>query len=302
VASAHQGAVALITEDIEDLENVSLVDGEVRWNILPAVTMAIAYLFDAGSLPPIIEPVEVPEATYDEPPGEGIIALGEALGERLPDDFGVVTIMSADQLRSWQSIARFLDRAFYGAIFLTLLLVVAALTVAADRRRTVVQIALGSVVAVLVAWIVQRNVLAAVDAAIGAPGQQAAVEVLFEAVFGSLRSISLIYIVVAGVVGVAAHIAGRPRWMMALRNFGQSDRDNESRPIRLDDVIGRHRDAFIVAGLPVAVGIWWWVGISLASVVVVGAALGTYLWYVTRVAAPAVEGSKVQAATRRNRR
>ena len=292
VAFAHQGAVALIRQDTESLENVSVVDGEVRWYVLPLVGRAITYLFTDDALPPVVEPVQIPEATYEEPRSGAVAALGDALGTLLPEDFGQVTIMSADSLEGWQSLVRTLDRAVFAAILATLILGAAALAVSPHRRRTLVQVAFGSVVAVLIAWIVQRNVLAAVDAAIRGQSQQAAVDVLFEAVFASLRNVSRIYIVVAGVVGVAAHVAGKPRWLQALRNPRRSDQEGETQTPNLEDMVAGHRDASIVGAVLLAVGILWWVGVSLASVAIVGALLGWFLWYVGHVGeSPAVEST-----------
>jgi hypothetical protein len=283
VAFAHQAVVALIREDTESLENVSVVDGEVRWYILPLVEGAITYLFADSALPPVVEPVQVPEATYEEPRTDAIAALGDALGTLLPEDFGQVTIMSADTLEGWQSLVRTLDRAVYAAILATLILGAAAFAISPNRRRTLVQVTFGSVVAVLIAWIVQRNVVAAVDAAIRGQSQQAAVDVLFDAVFASLRNVSRTYMLVAGVVGISAHVAGRPRWLQALRTLGRSDQEGETQTSNFEEMIAGHRDASVVVGVLIAVGILWWVGISLASVVIVGAGLGWYLWYLGRV-------------------
>lgn len=291
VAFAHRGAVALIRDDAASLPNVTVVEGEVRWNVLPLVARSIAYLLTGGSVPAIVNPVEVPDIAYDDPRSEMVVALGSALGKVLPEDFGEVTIMSEDNLEGWQSLARILDRVVLAVILLTVALALAAFVLSADRRRSLVQIAFGSVVAVLVAWLVQSSVLAAVDAAIGGQSQQAAVDVLFGAVFASLRSVSLLYIVVAGVIGVSAHVAGRPRWLTALRHPGQRDRHPGSEPPGFDQFVAAHRDAFAIAGLVIAVGIWWLVGLSVASIIIIGAGLGGYLWYVTRVATAADQDS-----------
>ena len=189
---AHRGAVALIRDGAASLPNVAVADGEVRWNVIPLVAGSIAYLFDTESLPAFVGPVDIPDIAYDDPRSETVVALGGALGRALPANFGEVTIMSADKLQSWQSLARLLDRAMVAMILLTVGLVVGALMLSADRRRTLVQFAFGSVIAVLIAWMIQSNVLAAVDTAILGQSQQAVIEVLFDAVFASLRSVSLI--------------------------------------------------------------------------------------------------------------
>ena len=217
VAFAHRGAVALIKEETDDLENVSIVGGQVRWNVLPAVHNAIAHVFDDGILGAVVDSLDLSFATYVGVREDALATLSEALGAALPEDFGQVTIMSEERLTTWQSIARTLDRGALLAVVVTVALIVVALVISGDRRRTLVQLALGIVVALVITAIVQQNVIEAVDAAIPGPHEQAAADVLFDAVFANLRAVSWVFIAVASVVGITAHIAGRPRWLEALR-------------------------------------------------------------------------------------
>lgn len=281
VAYVHQGAVALIRQNSEDLENVSIVDGEVRWNIVPIVGEAISHVIDGGLLEGLLEPLPLSGATYDGRREEAIASLGEALATVLPEDFGQITLMSEEGLAGWQSIARSLDRIAVLAIVVTVALLGGALWVSRDRRRVLVQFAAGSVIALVVTGIVQRNVLDAVDDAIPGPPEQAAAEVLFDAVFANLRVISLIFIAVAVVVGLSAHVAGQPNWIKALRRSRSEDGGGLWH--RLDTAIAHHHDAFVAGGVGAALLAWWWLGFNLASVLIVGAILSAYLWYLKRV-------------------
>jgi hypothetical protein len=284
IAFAHRGVVALITQDIDDLENVIIADGEVRWNLLPLVMRAINYVFDEGILGSLFDSLELADASYADLAEDAVAQLGEALDTVLPEDFGQVTVMSEDELRDWQSIARTLNRTAILAVVVTAVLAVAALVVSRDKRRTLVQFALGSVVAVLITGIVQRNVVEAVNAAIPGPPEQAAVQVLFDAVFTNLRVISWVYIVVAAVVALSAHLAGGPGWLEALRAGHRPRRRADGTMSRLDGVVRGHRDAFVVGGIGVALLAWWRVGVNLASLLIIGLLLGAYLWYVSRLA------------------
>ena len=280
IAFAHTGAVALIRQDEENLDNVSIVDGEVRWNIVPIVGEAIRHVIDGGLLNGVLEPLQLSGATYEGRRDDAIASLGEALATVLPDDFGQITVMSEERLEGWQSIARTLDRIAVLAIVVTLALVGAALWISRDRRRVLVQFAAGSVVALVVTGIVQRNVLDSLDKAIPGPSEQAAVEVLFDAVFANLRVTSWIFIAVAVAVGLSAHVAGQPKWIKALQHRQTSD--SAGLLHRLDTAIAHHRDAFIAGGVGAALLAWWWLGINLASLLIVGAVLGAYMWYLTR--------------------
>ncbi len=279
IAFAHRGAVALIRDDAENLENVSIVAGEVRWNILPLVERALGHVFEEGILDPVIDSLPISGATYVGAREDALASLSEALGTVLPEDFGQVTVMSEERLETWQGLARTLDRAAILAVVVTVALVALALVVSHDRRRTVVQFALGSVVAVLVAAIVQRNVIEALDQALPGPAEQAAADVLFEAVFANLRAVTWIFIAVAVVVGIAAHLAGRPAWLEALR-----DRDvGKGITARIDPVVRAHRDAFSAGGIAFALLVWWRVGLDPLSLIIVGLLLGGYLWYISRL-------------------
>ncbi len=280
IAFAHRGAVALIQDDVDELENVSIVAGEVRWNILPLVEQAIGHVFGEGILTSVIDSLNLSGATYVGVREDALAKLGEALGTVLPDDFAQVTVMSEERLENWQGLARTLDRAAILAIVATIAFGFAALLVTGKRRRTLVQLAIGSVVALLVAAIVKRNVLAALDAAIPGPPEQAAAEVLFDAVFANLRAVWWVFITVAVIVGLSAYLAGRPAWLEALRQ-----RKSESGVLaRIDRVVAAHSDAFIAGGIAAALIIWWRVGINLVSFLIVGLLLGAYLWYVSRLA------------------
>lgn len=281
IAYAHRGAVTLIRHEPDELANVAIVDGEVRWNILPLVESAIGQVIGEGLLEGVLEPIELPGATYVGLQEDAVDRLGEALATSLPDDFGQITVMSAESLEGWQSIARSLDRIAYLAIAATVVLVGVALWVSPKKRRTLIQFAAGVVVALVAVGIVQRNVLQALDEAIPGPPEQAAVDVLFDAVLSDLRSISLVFMTIAVVIGLSAHVAGRPKWVRALRERQAPDSGSVLQRARA--AIPYHRDALVAGGIGVALLVWWWLGVSLATLLIVGFILGAYLWYLYRV-------------------
>lgn len=287
VAFAHRGAVAVILGDVEDLENVAIVDGEVRWNALPVVQNAIIHVFDQGILDAVVDTLGLSTATYVGVREDALAALSAALGEVLPDDFGQVTVMREETLEGWQTLARLLNRTAILAIVATLALVAAALAVSGDRRRTVVQLGVGIVAALIVTAIVQRNVIAAVDAAIPGPPGQAAADVIIDAVLGNLRAVAWAFVTIAAAVAVVAHVAGNPRWFTQLRGRPSSEPAEAGTGSSLERWIGGHRDAFTFGGVAIALVGWWIVGLGALSLAIGGVLLGTYLWYVSHVASAA---------------
>ncbi|MDJ0663308.1 MAG: hypothetical protein QNJ75_02030 [Acidimicrobiia bacterium] len=282
IAFAHRGAVALIRDDIDALENVSIVAGEVQWNILPLVERAIGHVFSEGILDSVVDSLNLSVATYVGVREDALAKLGEALGTVLPDDFGQVTVMSEERLETWQGLARTLDRIAMLAIILTVALLVAALVVSHNKRRTLVQFAAGSVIALVVAAIVQRNVLEALNEAIPGPPEQAAATVLFDALFTNLRTVAWVFVIFAALVGVSAYLAGRPAWLEGLR----SEAPGAGIVTKVTPLVRANQDAFSAGGIAVALLIWWIVGLSTVSFFLVGFLLGGYLWWVAKLAHP----------------
>jgi hypothetical protein len=283
IASAHRGIVGLMTEDIDDLENVTVADGEVRWDILPPVIGAVGYIIDEGILGSPFESLELADATHVGLREDTVAWLGEALDTVLPEDFAQVTLMSEDQLQGWQSTARTINGTAILAVLLTVVLMMGALVLSRNRRRTLVQLAAGSGVAVLITGIVQHNVVGTVIAAIPGQSPRAAVDILFAAVVANLRVTFWVYVVAAGVIGLSAHLAGRPRWLQSLGAKHRPDSRLGVTIARLNGIVRDHNDAFLGGGVGLALMVWWRVGINLASLVIIGLLLAAYLWGVSRL-------------------
>lgn len=269
VAYAHRGVVTLIRNDNTQLENVTIVDGEVRLDILPAVSQAIDYVL--GRVGPASVPLS--GTTYTDQRAEAVAALAAQLGAALPEDFGQVTIMTADRLADWRSAAVTLDRYATLLVVVTVALVGTALVVSPRRRRTVTQLGLGTVAAFLIAGLVEVRAVEALNGAIPGVSEQAAAQVFFDAVLTSLHRVSWTFIAVAAVFGLGAHVAGRPRWMTSLRKNAA----NTIRPF--EDFVDAHHDRFVAAGIAFAVAALWFVGLTAVSVLAVGLVLSLYLWY-----------------------
>lgn len=273
VADAHGKAVALVREDYEALPNLVIDSGEVRLNLVPIVADAMRNLADRG-LGAIGADVTIPEIDPAEPVPQAIARLSQALGVELPEDFGQVTVMSQSELEDVQAFARTFDRLVWALIGLTVVLAVAAILVSHRRRRTVVQLALGGAIGLLVAWSFIRVVQNRILDAIVDPGAQEAAGVVVGNVLGSLRTTAIVVTLAALVVGLAAHLAGNPGWLRWVRGHsgGAADR-----------FVADHHDLLRVAGVGLAILTLFVVGISWLSVLLIAAAVALYLWFLAVV-------------------
>src|SRR6185436_2362154 len=127
-----------------------------------------------------------------------------------------VTIMSADQLSGYQDALRTSKRLIAAAFVLSLLLIALTIFVANDRRRAVLWLGCGIVVALFLGAVLLRRVRDNVIASVSAPGAKAAARDVFAEVATSLRRAGLTVFLIALFAAVVAYLAGRPPWFTKL--------------------------------------------------------------------------------------
>lgn len=291
VERGHQATVALLRDDLTELPNVYIADGEVRLNLIPIIRDALAAIVDdlRGFLPDIDLPDVVSNLA-----DEGRQQLEEAIGEALPEDFGQVTVMSEEALDQAQASVARLDRYVWALIALSLILAVVTIATSTTRRRTAFQLGLGIVIAItLAALIVRRTETAIVDRIVSPEGDLAARAVL-GGVLDSLRRVELIVLIGALVVAVGAYLAGRPAWITRLTSRESTEAEGDGGPSELDLWVSGHFDLLRVVGVGVAVLVLFLVGLDLVPALVIGGILALYLWYLTeaRGRVPEPEGEE----------
>jgi hypothetical protein len=144
---AHAKVVALLNGEYDELPNVSVSGGDVQLNLV-AVVEVLDQVVQAGVDALGID-VTIPSIPADLDASAAVDRLGSAVGVNLPDDLGQVTIMSADQLSGYQDTVRTLKRLIGLLVLVSLVLLAATLLVARDRRRAVIWLGVGVVVALL---------------------------------------------------------------------------------------------------------------------------------------------------------
>ncbi len=267
VRRSHEVTVALVRNELQELPNVYVADGEVRLNLIPFIAEALRTVIDdiRGFLPD----VELPAAISDRL-AEGREQLGEASQAELPEDFGQLTFMSEDALVEVQTAAERLDRFVWVVVLVTILMGVLTIAVSPSRRRTAVHLALGSVVGFVLAAMVVRRLEGAILEHVTSPDGSEAARVLMGRVFSSLRTTELVVALGALAIGVIAYLAGRPAWVTRTVANARSP--------ETADWIASHYDLLRLAGVAVALVALFVTGMQLWSVLVVALVLGGYLW------------------------
>ena len=290
VRRTHEVTIALVRDELEELPNVYIAEGEVRLNLIPFITEALRSVVEdlRGFLPDI----ELPAIVSDRL-DEGREQLADAIRAELPADFGQVTVMSEDALGEAQAVAERLDRFVWVLVLGTILLAAVTIAVSPARRRTAVHLALGVVIGIVLASVVVRRLESAILSQVTSPDGSEAARVLLGRVFSSLRTIQWLVAIGALIVGIVAYLAGRPAWVTRSVVAASSP--------RTFDWITGHYDLLRLAGIGVAVAVFFIAGLELWAVIVIGLLLAGYLWLLAEarrrsvgpVAAPAEEAAVV---------
>ncbi len=207
VRKGHFGAVALARGDEEAITNVSVDEEAVRLDLVPVIAAALQRV--TGDLQELLPDIAIPEVVGGSV-DDGRAQLEAALRTRLPDDFGQLAIMSRDDLDALQAMVRAVDRLVVAVVGLALMLVLATVVTARDRRRSLLHLGFGVVLGAGAAVLLVGRIEAAILREITGPNGLRVAGVLLDEVTGNLRSVALVVAVSALIVIALAHVAGRP--------------------------------------------------------------------------------------------
>ena len=97
----------------------------------------------------------LPTITSADPPQKAVNKLSKALGVQLPSNFGQITLVKSDKLATVQRLVKAFDRLTLVLPLVTIALLALTLWLSVNRRRTVLQLAVG----VSLLMIVERRVV-----------------------------------------------------------------------------------------------------------------------------------------------
>ncbi len=271
----HEKLVSLLRADYDKLPNLRLEGEEVRVNLLPIVAEILQRVVQSG-VNLVVSGVTVPDISVTEIPASARQTLSSVLGITLPEHFGEVTVMSRTNLDDAQAFVGRLDRLMWTLVLLSVGLVLATVLVAVNRRRGLVQLALGVTVGLLLAAVAIRRLKEELIGRVRGESARGAADSVLTATLATLRSVGWGILVAAVLVGVVAYLAGRPPWLLTILSEAKATARNP----RLLATVATNADRFRVAGVVVALVVLSLTGIGVLQFVLVAGALGGYLWAV----------------------
>ena len=201
---AHTRVMNLLRDQADA---ATVVNGEVVLEVYPALLVALQELQTAGIIPP---DVQLPDPATAEPPGTIRGILETRLGVTFPEDFGTIPLMPAERLETAQTAVRAFDIVVIVLIALAVALVALAIWLSGKRLRMVVFLAIGTIVAFVLARLFTNAATDALTTGIASQGLRAAIESILDATLADFRSWALLILIVTGIIGVVAYVYGRP--------------------------------------------------------------------------------------------
>jgi hypothetical protein len=268
----HDAIVRILRGESNRLEVEA--NGQVRLNLVPLVYAGLTFLQEHASfalrghtVPVGVDPVTEPEAAVQ--------ALATEFGRPLQPDFAQPVVFTSQSLVAAQDAVHLFDVAFWVALLLPLVLIVATIWLSKAKRRRALQLAAGAFIAVLLGQTVIRRIEASVADGV-APGNRGAVRDVLRATVHDLQVLLVVCIVVSLVVVVVAYLMGRPAWFMRFLAWCRRMLTSE-RATKAERYAGAHATELMWGGVAVAVIVWWIVGLSWVSFGIVGGLLVGWL-------------------------
>jgi hypothetical protein len=294
---AHEHLVNVLEGDSTYIQ---LQGDEVQLNLVPLVAKAMDLIEQVmpGALG---DRITIPQIDPTASAAEMRAQLTAATGRTLPEDFGTVVLFKGDQVTQAQQAVRIFKAAVVAILVVTVLLFAAALVFSRRRLRTLIELGLGVLIAVVLARVAVRRLSDAVlEGAKGRDGYGVA-QALIDSAAGSLLDV-LIWLIVAGaLVSVFAYLAGKRSWIVAARGYATTAAGATGEfvashaPLRL--WLGRHYDAARAGGVVVAVVALLFTTSSLWLTILVLALTAAYEVAVWKLAEPAGSSGAGEAGT-----
>jgi hypothetical protein len=282
LTATHQRLVAVLRG--EKTPVLSTSDGYIVLNTVPLINQALGKVSGLAS-DLAGKPVTLPTITSADPPQQAVSKLSDALGVPLPSNFGEITLVRSSDLATVRQGVKAFDGLTYILPLVTIALIALCLWLSVNRRRTVLQLAVG---VSLLMIIERRSVLHEQSVlANAAHNPQVALSVLDDLLHGFFTLTAWV-LGVALVVLVIAVLCGPYRWAVAMRSWvGRTGRSIAG--ARGGDHRGvvawmaSHAAGLQLAGAVVAGILLWIVSVSWLSFLIIGVLLAAYEVFLQRI-------------------
>ena len=286
LTSMHQLLVAVLRG--QHTAAVSTSGGYIVLNTVPLINQALGKVSGLAS-ELTGKPVTLPIITSADPPQQAVNKLSKALGVSLPSNFGQITLVKSSDLAEVQRGVKAFDRLTLVLPLVAIVLIALSLWLSVNRRRTLLQLAVG----VSLLMIVERRVVLHEQSVLAsdAHNPQLAQTVLSDLLHG-------FFVLTAWVLGVAlvvlviAVLCGPYRWAVAFRLWveqtwrnitGARGGDHRGRVVSW---MAAHAGGLQLGGAVVAGILLLIVSVSWLSFLIIGVLLAAYEVYLQRLKLP----------------
>jgi multisubunit Na+/H+ antiporter MnhC subunit len=285
---AHAQIVAVLRNQSEIVDTTG---GRVVLNLLPIANQALQRI-ESQAAGLFQRDIDLPEVTGGEVPDEVRDKISSALGVDVPEDFGEIVVFESDKLEAAQDAVSFFDRAIVFLVIFTLVLIALALWMSRRRRRTLLQLVVGSMVGIVV---VRRLAMWVEDEVVELaqrPDGERALAAITDQVLGSFFSITAIVIGVGLAIVAIALITGQYGWAVTARArtaaLARGIATTTGDPSRQESTVvwvRAHREALQLAGAIVFVLLLLFLDLSLLGFLLFGGLLALYEIWLARLGA-----------------
>jgi hypothetical protein len=209
----HHNLVAVLRG--QQTAAISTSGGYIVLNTVPVINQALGKVSGLAS-DLTGKNVTLPAITSADPPQQAVNKLSQALGVQLPSNFGQITLVRSSDLASVRQLVKAFDGLTLILPLVTIALIALTLWRSVNRRRTVLQLAAG----VSLLMIVERRGVLHEQGVLASDAHNPQ---LAQTVFGYL--LNGFFVLTAWVLGVAlvvlvlAVLAGPYRWAVAFRSW-----------------------------------------------------------------------------------
>jgi hypothetical protein len=205
VEVAHERTVLLLRDELDQLPNLIVEEGSVRFNAVPLMAAALRAAVNQG-LDIVGLDREIPPFESTEDAEAAIQRLAGVLGRELPANFGQVTIGTGENLERAQDLARTFDRIVWLVLIVTVALAVGAAVLAPTIRRGILRVGIAATIGALAGWLVVEVIAAGLPEAAATANGRLAIADMTRSLVTSLRSIALFLAALGAVAAILAFL------------------------------------------------------------------------------------------------
>jgi hypothetical protein len=286
LTATHRQLVAVLRG--EKTPVLSTADGYIVVNTVPLINQALGKVSGLAS-DLAGKPVTLPAITTADPPQQAVTKLSQALGVPLPASFGEITLVRSSDLATVRQGVKAFDGLTLILPLVTIVLIALCLWLSVNRRRTVLQLAAGVTLLMIIerrSVLHEQSVLAA-----AARNPQVASSVLGDLLHGFFVLTAWV-LAIALLIVVITILLGPYRWAVALRTWVTQT----GRSIAAARGSGRHGPAVTwiashagglqLAGAAAAGILLLIVPVSWISFLIIAVLLAAYEIYLQRIKPP----------------